>query len=72
MKDSIKVYSFPSCGMCTMLKRTLSEHNIPYTVCEDKNEMAELNIISVPVLSVDGTLYSFKDALKLIKKGELN
>jgi glutaredoxin len=55
-----------------MLKRTLSEHNIPYTVCEDKNEMAELNITSVPVLSVDGTLYSFKDALKLIKKGELN
>lgn len=72
MKDSIKVYSLPTCGMCTMLKRELDNRSIVYTVCEDTEEMAKLNITNVPVLSVDGELFSFKDALRKIKQGELN
>ena len=71
MKDSIKVYSLPSCGMCKMLKRELDNNSIGYTVCEDKEEMGKMNITSVPVLSINGELFSFKDALKKIKQGEL-
>ena len=71
MEDSIKVYSLPSCGMCKMLKRELDNRSIVYTVCEDKEEMAKMNITSVPVLSINGELFSFKDALKKIKQGEL-
>ena len=70
MKDSIKVYSLPSCSMCKMLKRELDNNSIVYTVCEDKDEMRKLNITSVPVLSINGEHFSFKDALKKIKQGE--
>ena len=62
MKDSIKVYSLPSCSMCKMLKRELDKNSIVYTVCEDKDEMRKLNITSVPVLSINGEHFSFKDA----------
>ena len=71
MEDSIKVYSLPSCGMCKMLKRELDNNSIVYTVCEDKNEMSKMNITNVPVLSINGELFSFKDALKKLKQGEL-
>lgn len=71
MKDSIKVYSLPSCGMCTMLKRELDKLSIPYTVCEDQEEMSKLNITSIPVLSINSEFFSFKDALKKIKEGSL-
>jgi glutaredoxin len=71
MEDSIKVYSLPSCGMCKMLKRELDNNSIVYTVCEDMDEMSKLNIRSVPVLSINGEHFSFKDALKMIKQGEL-
>ena len=72
MKDSIKVYSLPSCGMCKLLKRELDSRSIVYTVCEDTEEMGKMNITSLPVLSIDGELFSFKDALRKIKQGELN
>ena len=71
MKDSIKVYSLPSCGMCKMLKQQLNNLGIKYTVCEDTEEMRKVNITSVPVLSINGEHFSFKDALKKIKQGEL-
>ena len=71
MKDSIKVYSLPSCGMCKLLKRELDNNSIVYTVCEDTEEMRKMNISNVPVLSINGELFSFKDALRKIKQGEI-
>ena len=71
MEDSIKVYSLPSCGMCKLLKRELDKNSIAYTVCEDTEEMGRLNITNVPVLSINGEHFSFKDALRKIKQGEL-
>ena len=71
MEDSIKVYSLPSCGMCKMLKQQLNNLGIKYTVCEDTEEMRKVNITSVPVLSINGEHFSFKDALKKIKNGEI-
>lgn len=71
MKDSIKVYSLPTCGMCKMLKSELTKRSIIFDICEDTTEMAKMNIKSVPILSVNGELYSFKDALKLLKDGDL-
>jgi hypothetical protein len=54
-----------------MLKRELDNNSISFTVCEDKEEMGKMNITNVPVLSINGELFSFKDALKKIKQGEL-
>lgn len=71
MKDNIKVYSLPTCGMCKVLKQDLNSHNIPYEVCEDTQEMERLNIVHVPVLSVNGKFYGFKEARELIKGGKI-
>lgn len=72
MKDSIKIYSLPSCGVCLALKRELDSHNIPYTVCQDVEEIKANGITSLPTLQINEKKYGFKDALKLIKGGELN
>ena len=68
MEDSIKVYSLPSCGMCRALKRALSDNNIPFDVCEDEKEMAELGIKNVPILSVNGKFYNFNEARAWIEE----
>lgn len=65
--DSIKVYSLPSCGMCRLLKRELDAHGIAYDECQDVSQMEQLNISSVPVLSVNGKLLSFRDALAWVR-----
>ena len=59
------------------------EHKLPFSlICRDvekeaaerqlsTEEMGRLNIKNVPVLSINGEHFSFKDALKKIKNGEI-
>lgn len=65
--DSIKVYSLPSCGMCKLLKRELDSRGIAYSECQDVSQMEQLNISSVPVLSVNEKLLNFRDALAWVR-----
>lgn len=67
----VTLYS-TGCPKCQVLTKKLEKANIQFNVCKDTNIMKEKNINSVPVLEVDGTLYSFKDAAELINRGELN
>ena len=50
------------CPKCNILKRKLSEKNIPYRENKDTDEMVALGIDYVPVLSVNGELLQFKEA----------
>ena len=50
MKDSITIYSLPSCGMCSLLKRELDKNSIKYIVCEDSEKMRSMNITNLPTL----------------------
>lgn len=68
MKDSITVYSLPSCGMCKMLKTQLTKQNIVFDVCEDIAIMEEKKIKAVPILEVNGHFYNFKEALLWLKE----
>ncbi len=62
------------CPMCKVLKEKLDSSGVVYEINESEEEMRSLNIDKLPVLSVDGQLLSFTDALKWIteKRGNVN
>ena len=55
------------CPKCNILKSKLNEKNIVYQEIEDINIMKELEITTVPVLSVNGEFKEFKSAVDWVK-----
>lgn len=67
MKDSIIVYSQPSCGMCSMIKQTLKSCGVEFTVVEDINEMMAKGIRRTPTVIINGEVFDQpKEARKFI------
>lgn len=60
---NVVLYS-TGCPKCNILKKKLTEKNISYTENQNVEEMIALNINEVPVLSVDGELMNFGNAVK--------
>lgn len=72
-KDSITVYSLPSCSMCRNLKNRLTRAGIEFTNCEDEEEERRLGMDSVPMMQVnDGPLMNYKEALTWVSEHEEN
>lgn len=65
MNEKIIMYS-TGCPKCNVLKSKLDGKNIQYVICDDVSEMESLNIDHVPVLSVNGELFQFTDAVKWV------
>lgn len=59
------------CPKCKVVEFKLKQKNIAYTECEDIQKMRDLNITSAPVLSVDGNLYEFTQAVEWIRNKEM-
>ena len=59
---NIILYS-TGCPKCNVLKKTLSDRNIQFTEVNSVDEMQRLGFKEAPKLSVDGKIYSFKDAM---------
>ena len=64
---SIVLYS-TGCPKCSILKKKLEEKQIPYDMVTDIEEMLALGISEVPVLSVNGKLMSFPNAVKWVNE----
>lgn len=64
----IRIYTTTTCPKCRILKIKLAEKGIDYDECMDEEEMHRLDIMSVPVLSVDGRLLDFTEAIKYISE----
>lgn len=64
---SIVLYS-TGCPKCSILKKKLEEKQIPYDTVTDVKEMLALGINEVPVLSVNGELMSFPNAVKWVNE----
>lgn len=64
---SIILYS-TGCPKCSILKKKLEEKKIPYDTVTDIKEMITLGINEVPVLSVNGELMSFPNAVKWVNE----
>ena len=61
------IYS-TGCPKCKVLKMKLDKKGIEYTECQDIEKMREMGLKSLPVLEMDGELYAFEKAVKLINE----
>lgn len=59
---SVILYS-TNCPKCNVLKKKLDQHNVTYSINDSVEEMESLGIEDVPVLSLDGQLMDFKEAV---------
>lgn len=59
---SVILYS-TGCPKCNILKKILTERNIPFTENNSTDEMQDLGFKEVPKLDVDGQIYDFTNAL---------
>lgn len=57
----IKLYT-THCPKCKVLEMKLMSKNIEYQECTDEKEMVDKNILSVPVLEIDGKYLNFSEA----------
>ena len=53
------------CPKCKVLRQKLDEAGFRYTENNSVEEMLALGITQVPVLSIDGEMYDFTQAVKL-------
>ena len=53
MISVIKIYTIPICGICKMVKKKMSEKNIPFEEYNLEDYAEELDIYSAPVLQID-------------------
>ena len=63
--DKIILYTI-HCPNCKVLERKLQSRNIPFEICDDINKMEKLGIRSAPVLSINGELNTFANALRWV------
>lgn len=65
---SVVMYS-TGCPKCKILKKKLDEKKILYEEETDVEKMKSKGIDRVPVLEVEGELFSYSEAVKLINDG---
>lgn len=58
------------CPKCNVLAKKLNQSGISYTEVDDVKTMRKLKILSVPVLSVDGALLDYMEAVKWVNSLE--
>ena len=64
----ITVYSKPDCPKCYVLKAKLNQKGIEYSEIQDVDKMIEMNILSLPMMDVDGALLTFEKAIEYVNE----
>lgn len=64
-EDGVVILYSTDCPKCKVLKQKLDEAGFKYTENNSVEEMLALGITQVPVLSIDGEMYDFTQAVKL-------
>lgn len=54
------------CPKCGVLKRKLDEYGVIYTEVDDVDELQRLNIVSIPVLCINGTQLNFTESIRML------
>lgn len=67
--ENVILYS-TGCARCKALKMKLEKMGIPFKLNEDKDGHNIINIgrTEAPVLSIDGNLYNFEQAVKYLNE----
>ena len=66
---NVVLYS-TGCPQCNVLTKKLDDKNVQYTKNENVDDMLALGIDAVPVLSVDGKLLPFGEAVQWVNAQE--
>ena len=56
------------CPKCKILEKKLSQANIEYEVCKDREAIASKGFDLMPVLDVDGQIMGFGEAVKWVNE----
>lgn len=56
------------CPKCKILEKKLSQANIEYEVCKDREIIANKGFDLMPVLDVDGQIMGFGEAVKWVNE----
>lgn len=64
---NVVLYS-TGCPKCEILEEKLNAKNIPYDIERNEEVMKELGIEYTPMLSVNGELMNFAEAIKWVKE----
>ena len=64
----ITIYTTQTCPKCKILKKKLEDKGIAYEEFSDEDEMQRMGILSVPIMSVDGRLMEFPEAIKYVNE----
>ena len=65
---NVVMYS-TGCPKCKILKKKLDEKKVVYEEETEDEKMKSKGIDRVPVLEVDGKLFSYSEAVKLVNDG---
>lgn len=72
MKDSITVYSLPTCPTCNMLKMVMKQRGVEFTECQDEALMIQLGYTQPPTLVIVDEqgehVFRKKEAIDYIKE----
>lgn len=55
------------CPQCNILKEMLQKKNIIFQIEDNIEEMKRLGFLSLPMLSIDGKIFNFKEAFNFLK-----
>lgn len=64
----ITIYTTETCPKCRILKKKLEEKGIEYEEFTDEAEMQRMGILSVPVMTVDGKVMDFLQAVQYVNE----
>lgn len=63
--DSIILYTI-HCPACNVLEKKLKSKNISFEIVDDEEILNKLNIVNFPVMSLNGSLLSYREAIEWI------
>lgn len=64
-EKTIILYS-TGCPKCRVLEKKLNEKGISFEIENNIETLRKAGILTVPVLSIDGQMYQFADAVSLV------
>ena len=64
----ITIYTTETCPKCRILKKKLEDKGLEYTEVTDEEKLRQMDILSVPVMTVDGERMDFAEAIKYVNE----
>lgn len=61
----IKLYT-THCPQCEALTIKMNKANIPYSICDDMDEITQRGFTSMPMLEVNGEYMTFIEAIRWV------